>query len=91
MTAFDFSINLLTLLAMVIAVGLVVDDAIVVVENITRYVELGHSKRQAVLEGSANIAITIVGLTFDFVSCLHADSIFRCHGFKCFETFLLSL
>ncbi len=58
-----FSINLVTLLAMVIAVGLVVDDAIVVIENITRYIEQGEVKRQAVIKGTASIAITVIGIT----------------------------
>jgi multidrug efflux pump len=58
-----FSVNLLTLLAMVIAVGLVVDDAIVVVENISRHIESGMSKYDAVLQGTQDIALTIVGIT----------------------------
>lgn len=67
-TIFDFSLNILTLLAMVIAVGLVVDDAIVVIENITRYIEQGCSKYDAVLQGTASIAKTIVGITLTLVA-----------------------
>lgn len=59
----NYTPSLLTLLAMLIAIGLVVDDAIVVVENITRYIEKGMSKRDAVLNGSANIGKTIIGIT----------------------------
>lgn len=58
-----YSLNILTLLAMVIAVGLVVDDAIVVVENMTRHVEAGMPKHAAIIHGSADIAITIIGIT----------------------------
>ena len=58
-----YSLNVLTLLALVIAVGLVVDDAIVVVENITRHLEEGMSRFEAVTHGSADIALTIIGIT----------------------------
>ena len=63
-----FSLNLLTLLAMVIAVGLVVDDAIVVVENITRYIEQGFSKQDAIVQGTADISLTIVGITLTLLA-----------------------
>lgn len=63
-----FTLNIMTLLAMVIAVGLVVDDAIVVVENITRYIELGHSKMEAIVHGTANISLTIVGITLTLLA-----------------------
>jgi multidrug efflux pump len=57
------SVNMLSLLAMVIAVGLVVDDAIVVVENITRHLEAGMSKHDAILHGTTDIATTVIGIT----------------------------
>lgn len=62
------TINLLMLLAMVIAVGLVVDDAIVVVENITRSLEQGLNKYDAVLEGTSSIAPTIIGITLTLLA-----------------------
>ena len=62
-TPLGFSLNMLTLLAMVIAVGLVVDDAIVVVENITRHLEHGMAKKDAIINGTSDIALTIVGIT----------------------------
>lgn len=62
-TALNFTLNMLTLLAMVIAVGLVVDDAIVVVENITRHLEQGMAKIDAIITGTSDIALTIVGIT----------------------------
>lgn len=61
--ALGFSLNLLTLLAMVIAIGLVVDDAIVVMENIHRYIEKGANAYKAALQGSKEIAFTIICMT----------------------------
>jgi hydrophobe/amphiphile efflux-1 (HAE1) family protein len=58
-----FSINLLTLLAMVIAIGLVVDDAIVVVENIHRHIENGLGPVQAALKGARQVALPVVAMT----------------------------
>ena len=63
MLLFGFSINTLTLLAMVLAVGLVVDDAIVMLENISRYVEQGMKPFEAALKGSREIAFAIVAMT----------------------------
>jgi len=58
-----YSINLLTLLAMVLAIGLVVDDAIVVVENINRHIEEGKTPMEASLEGAREIAMPVVAMT----------------------------
>ncbi len=58
-----YSINLLSLLAMVLAIGLVVDDAIVVVENIHRHIEEGMSPMQASYKGMAEITMSIVAMT----------------------------
>jgi multidrug efflux pump len=58
-----YSINLLTLLAFVLAIGLVVDDAIVVVENIHRHMEEGLSKRDAALAGAREIATPVIAMT----------------------------
>ncbi|MCX7068670.1 MAG: MdtB/MuxB family multidrug efflux RND transporter permease subunit [Methylococcales bacterium] len=66
----DFSINNLTLMALTIAAGFVVDDAIVVIENISRYIEEGDSPLQAALKGSEQIAFTIISLTFSLVAVL---------------------
>jgi multidrug efflux pump len=63
MLAFGFSLNLLTLLAMVLAIGLVVDDAIVVVENIHRHIEDGLSPARAALVGAREIVWPVVGMT----------------------------
>lgn len=63
-----FSINTLTLLAMVLAIGLVVDDAIVVLENITRHLEKGEPLLQAALKGSQEIGFAIVAMTLTLAS-----------------------
>ncbi|ANH67716.1 efflux RND transporter permease subunit [Mitsuaria sp. 7] len=63
MLAFGFSLNLLTLLAMVLAIGLVVDDAIVVVENIHRHVEEGLTPIRAALVGAREIVGPVVAMT----------------------------
>ncbi len=63
MYAFGFSINLLTLLAMVLAIGLVVDDAIVVVENVFRHIEEGKSPIQAAVTGAREIAGPVIAMT----------------------------
>ncbi|MFN3234388.1 MAG: efflux RND transporter permease subunit [Gammaproteobacteria bacterium] len=59
----DYSLNLLTLLAMVLAIGLVVDDAIVVVENIYRHIEEGKDPIQAALIGAREIASPVISMT----------------------------
>jgi len=61
--ALGFSINLLTLLALVLAIGLVVDDAIVVVENIQRHIGEGLSPTEAALKGAREIALPVVAMT----------------------------
>ena len=63
MLAFGFSINLLTLLAMVLAIGLVVDDAIVVVENIHRHIEEGLSPIRASLLGAREVIRPVIAMT----------------------------
>lgn len=63
MYLFGYSINLLTLLALVLAIGLVVDDAIIVVENIQRHMEAGMSKLQAAILGAKELANPIIAIT----------------------------
>ncbi len=65
-----FSINNLTLMALTISTGFVVDDAIVMIENIARYVEEGDSPMEAALKGSKQIGFTIISLTFSLISVL---------------------
>lgn len=63
MLAFGFSLNLLTLLAMVLAIGLVVDDAIVVVENVHRHIAAGRSPVVAALLGAREVAGPVIAMT----------------------------
>jgi multidrug efflux pump len=63
MYAFGFSLNLLTILAIVLSVGLVVDDAIVVVENVERHVRLGKTRVEAALVGARELVGPILAMT----------------------------
>jgi len=65
-----FSINNLTLMALTIATGFVVDDAIVMIENIARYIEEGEAPMAAALKGSKQIGFTIISLTFSLIAVL---------------------
>jgi multidrug efflux pump len=61
--AFDFTINLLTLLALVLAIGLVVDDAIVVLENIYRRIQLGEKRLAAAFKGTRQVGFAVIATT----------------------------
>jgi multidrug efflux pump subunit AcrB len=63
-----FSLNNLTLVAIVVAVGFVVDDAIVVVENIHRHLEAGDGMREAAIKGASEIGFTVVSISFSLVA-----------------------
>ena len=65
-----FSINNLTLMALTIATGFVVDDAIVMIENISRYIEDGEPPLAAALKGAEQIGFTIISLTFSLIAVL---------------------
>jgi multidrug efflux pump len=65
-----YSLNTLTLMALVIATGFVVDDAIVVIENIARHLEMGRTPLQAALDGARQIGFTIVSLTISLIAVL---------------------
>jgi len=67
---FGFSINNLTLMALTIATGFVVDDAIVMLENIARHLEAGETPLQASLKGAKQIGFTLISLTFSLVAVL---------------------
>ena len=68
MYAFGFSINNMTLLALTLSVGFVVDDAIVMLENIVRHVEGGMRPFEAALKGSREIGFTIISITFSLIA-----------------------
>ncbi len=65
-----FSLDNLSLMALTISTGFVVDDAIVMIENIARYIENGEAPLQAALEGSAQIGFTIISLTISLIAVL---------------------
>ncbi|HXA35413.1 MAG TPA: MdtB/MuxB family multidrug efflux RND transporter permease subunit [Steroidobacteraceae bacterium] len=66
----NFSLNNLSLMALTIATGFVVDDAIVMIENISRYIELGETPLQAALKGAGQIGFTIISLTISLIAVL---------------------
>jgi multidrug efflux pump len=68
MYAFGFTINTLTLLAMVLAIGLVVDDAIVVLENIYRNIENGMERVEAAIKGTKEIGFAVIAMTLTLVA-----------------------
>ena len=70
MYLFGFSLNNLSLMALTIATGFVVDDAIVMIENISRYIEEGEPPLQAALQGSEQIGFTIISLTVSLIAVL---------------------
>ncbi|MDH0647715.1 MdtB/MuxB family multidrug efflux RND transporter permease subunit [Pseudomonas sp. GD03858] len=65
-----FSVNNLTLMALTIATGFVVDDAIVMLENISRHIEEGETPLQAALKGARQIGFTLISLTFSLIAVL---------------------
>ena len=68
MLMFGFSLNLLTLLSMVLAIGLVVDDAIIVVENVHRHIERGETRFDAAIKGAREMAVPIIAMTTTLVA-----------------------
>src|SRR6202012_2347786 len=65
-----FSLDNLSLMALTISTGFVVDDAIVMIENVSRYIEEGDSPLQAALKGSEQIGFTIISLTISLIAVL---------------------
>lgn len=88
---FGFSINTLTLLAIVLAIGLVVDDAIVMMENIHRYIEMGLSPVAAALKGSKEISFAIIAMTLTLAAVYAPISLSTGMIGKLFTEFALSL
>jgi len=68
MLVLGFSLNLLTLLAMVLAIGLVVDDAIIIVENVHRHIEEGESRFEAALHGAREMATPVIAMTTTLIA-----------------------
>ncbi len=91
MWAFGFSINTLTLLAFVLAIGLVVDDAIVMLENIYRYIEQGMDPIKAAFVGSKQIGFAIIAMTFTLAAVFAPIAFSEGKTGKFFTEFALTL
>ncbi|WP_323004393.1 efflux RND transporter permease subunit [Denitromonas sp.] len=91
MLVMGFSINTLTLLALVLAVGLVVDDAIVVLENIHRHLEMGKTRFQAALEGAKEIGFAVVAMTLTLAAVYAPVAFMTGRTGKLFIEFALTL
>jgi len=91
MYAFGFSINTLTLLAMVLAIGLVVDDAIVVLENIFRHVEAGVPPLEAAYRGSREISFAVIAMTLTLASVYAPIGFMQGRTGRLFTEFALTL
>ncbi|QTA85573.1 efflux RND transporter permease subunit [Desulfonema magnum] len=91
MWAMGFSINTLTLLALILAVGLVVDDAIVMLENIHRHVEDGMSPFQAAIRGSREIGFAVIAMTLTLVAVYAPVAFMTGRTGKLFTEFALAL
>ncbi|WP_415887336.1 efflux RND transporter permease subunit [Neptuniibacter sp. QD37_6] len=87
----DFSINTLTLLALVLAIGLVVDDAIVMLENIYRHVEAGESPIQAAFKGAKEIGFAVLATTVVLVAVFAPVAFSEGRTGKLFTEFALTL
>ncbi|MBK6356710.1 MAG: efflux RND transporter permease subunit [Betaproteobacteria bacterium] len=91
MLALGFTINTLTLLALVLAIGLVVDDAIVVLENIYRHIEEGMPRMQAALQGSKEIGFAVVAMTLTLAAVYAPVAFMTGRTGKLFIEFALTL
>ena len=91
MLMLGFTINTLTLLALVLAIGLVVDDAIVVLENVYRHIENGMPRRQAALQGSKEIGFAVVAMTLTLAAVYAPVAFMTGRTGKLFIEFALTL
>jgi multidrug efflux pump len=91
MLVLGFTINTLTLLALVLAIGLVVDDAIVVLENIYRHIEAGMPRRQAAFQGAQEIGFAVVAMTITLAAVYAPVAFMTGRTGKLFVEFALTL
>ena len=68
MYAFGFSLDNISLMALTIAVGFVVDDAIVVMENVMRHIEMGKPRLQAAIDGAGEVGFTLISMTLSLIA-----------------------
>ncbi|PJG83894.1 efflux RND transporter permease subunit [Caviibacterium pharyngocola] len=88
---FDFSINLMTLLALILAIGLVVDDAIVVLENVDRHIKLGETPFRAAIIGTREIAVPVISMTIALVAVYSPMALMSGITGSLFKEFALTL
>ncbi len=86
-----FSINVITLLAIVLSIGLVVDDAIVMLENIHRHIENGLKPLAAAIKGSREITFAVVAMTLTLAAVYAPIGLVKGHGSTIFKSFALTL
>lgn len=91
MFLFGFTINILTLLALVLAIGLVVDDAIVVLENIYRYIEEGMNPKKAAIQGAKEISFAVIAMTLTLAAVYAPIALSSGITGKLFTEFALTL
>ena len=91
MYAFGFTVNTLTLLALVLAIGLVVDDAIVMLENIWRHIEEGMPRREAAFKGAKEIGFAVVAMTLTLAAVYAPVAFMTGRTGKLFIEFALTL
>ncbi|MCW9733196.1 efflux RND transporter permease subunit [Avibacterium sp. 20-15] len=89
--AFDFSINLMTLLALILAIGLVVDDAIVVLENVDRHIKLGETPFRAAIIGTREIAVPVISMTIALIAVYSPMALMSGITGSLFKEFALTL
>ncbi|MCW9717644.1 multidrug efflux RND transporter permease subunit AcrB [Avibacterium sp. 21-599] len=89
--AFDFSINLMTLLALILAIGLVVDDAIVVLENVDRHIKLGETPFRAAIIGTREIATPVISMTIALIAVYSPMALMNGITGSLFKEFALTL
>lgn len=88
---FDFSINLMTLLALILAIGLVVDDAIVVLENVDRHIKLGETPFRAAIIGTREIAVPVISMTIALMAVYSPMALMSGITGSLFKEFALTL
>ncbi len=91
MTALDFSVNVLTLLALVLAIGLLVDDSIVVMENVYRRQELGETRMVSARRGSREVGFPVIATTISLVAVLVPLSLLSGNLGRLFREFALTM
>lgn len=91
MYLFGFTLNVITLLALVLSIGLVVDDAIVMLENIHRYIENGLGRVQAAFKGSRQIVFAVIGMTISLAAVYMPVGLLHGHIATIFREFAYTL